>query len=264
MTHLCTTYVFLKEEDVQDFYKALKTAISAETCFKDFVAQIEDNTDAVSSHNPYSPTQIVSTTYTIVNTTGFYSLDYKNWRHKPALNRTWANVKIFFSEVFKDARDDSLTVQTSGYATNVIQLQEDEVTMPEMQQEMSIALANLVTTTTSDKTAFITLTTTNADLDRQITTLTANLVTTQAKVTTLTEKLAAKVGGSGKCNNKSTPSTRNFHGLDPTGYCWTHGWKVRKGHSSSTSSKRKTVHDATSNRENTKGGIDYNKGWTGE
>ena len=40
----------------------------------------------------------------------------------------WANFKIFFAKVFKDARDDGLTAQTSGYAANVRQLQEDEVT----------------------------------------------------------------------------------------------------------------------------------------
>ena len=40
LTHLWTTYGLLKEEDVQDFYKKLKTAISADTCFEYFVAQI--------------------------------------------------------------------------------------------------------------------------------------------------------------------------------------------------------------------------------
>ena len=76
----------------------------------------------------------MSIAYKIVNTTGFNSLDYKTWRHKPAINPTWANFKIFFAEVFKDARDDGITAKTSGYATKVRQLQEDEVTLSEMQQ----------------------------------------------------------------------------------------------------------------------------------
>ena len=80
---------------------------------------------------------------------------------------------------------------------------------------MATALANIVTVTTSDRTVFVTLTTTNSDLDKQITTLTAHLVTAQAKIATLTEQLAAKTGDSGNCNNNSTPSTGNFHGLDP-------------------------------------------------
>ena len=119
----------LKEEDVQDFNKKLKTAIFADTCYEDFVAQIENNTDAVSSHNLYSSVQILSIAYTIVNVTGFYSLDCKTWRLNPAIDRTWANFKNFFAEVFKDARDDGLTAKTSGYAANVHKLQEEEVTM---------------------------------------------------------------------------------------------------------------------------------------
>ena len=140
LTHLWTTYGSLKEEEIQDFDKKLKTAISSDTCFEDVVTQIEDNTDAVSTQNPYSFAQIVSIAYTIVNAIGFYSLDFKNWLHKPAIDKTWAIFKIFFAKVFKDTRDNGLTAQTSGYAANVRQLQEDEVTMSETQQETATAL----------------------------------------------------------------------------------------------------------------------------
>ena len=124
--------------------------------------------------------------------------------------------------------------------------------MSEMQQETATALANLATATTSDQTAFITLTTTNAELAKQITMLTTHLFTSQAKSTTLTEQLATKTRGKENSNNNSTPITGNFHGLNPKGYCWTHGWRSRKGHSSSTCSNQKTGHDATASRDNTK------------
>ena len=136
--------------------------------------------------------------------------------------------------------------------------------MSDMQQETATTLANLVTATTSDQTAFITLTTTNADLSRQIIMLTAHLNTTHGKISTLTTQLAAKGGGSSDVNNNSNPRTGTFPGLEPMGYCWSHGWRVRKGHSSSTCSRRKTGHNATATQENTKGGSDYNKGWTGQ
>ena len=260
LTHLWTTYGLLKEEDVQDFDKKLKTAISTDTCFQDFVAQIEENTDTVRTHNPYYPAKIVSIAYTIVNATGFYSLDCKTWRHNPATDRTWANFKVFFAKVFKDAWDDGLTAQTSVYAANVRPLQEDEATMSEMQQETATALANLATATNSDWTAFITLMTNNVDLTKQITTLTAHLVTAHAKIATLTGKLATKTGGRGNINKNSTNSTRNLHRLDPKGYCWTYGCRVRKGHSSSTCSNQKPVHNTAAIWENTKGGSTYNQG----
>ena len=92
-----------------------------------------------------------------------------------------------------------------------------------MPQDTATALANLATATTSDWTAFITLTTTNANLAKQITTLTDHLVTAQAKIATLTGQLATKTCGRGNSNNNSTPSTVNLHGLDPKEYFWTHG-----------------------------------------
>ena len=136
--------------------------------------------------------------------------------------------------------------------------------MLEMQQETATALANIVTATTSYRMTFITLTATNADLARQITTITAHLVTAQGNITTLTTQLVAKGGGGGDGNKNSNSRTGTFPSLEPMGYFLSHGWRVRKGHSSSNFSRQKTGHDATETRENTKGVSDYNKGWTGE
>ena len=101
LTHLWTPYGSLKYEDIQDFDKNLKTAVSADTCFEDFVTHIEDITYAVSSQNLYSPAQIVSIADTIVNATGFYSLDCKTWRQKPAIDRMWANFKYFLQRYLR-------------------------------------------------------------------------------------------------------------------------------------------------------------------
>ena len=136
--------------------------------------------------------------------------------------------------------------------------------MSEIQQETATALANLATATTSNRTLFITLTTNNSDLAKQITSLTAHLITAQAKIATLTGQIATKIDNRGSSNRNSTPSTGNLHGLDPKGYCRTHGWRVRKGNLSSTCSNQKPGHNTTAIRENTKGGSTYNQGWTGE
>jgi hypothetical protein len=46
------------------------------------------------------------------------------------------------------------------------------------------------------------------------------------------------------------------------GYCWTHGHKVKVGHSSATCTHRKPRHITSATRSNTKGGSNANKGWT--
>ena len=41
---------------------------------------------------------------------------------------------------------------------------------------------------------------------------------------------------------------------DPNGYCWTHGFKVKKGHSSKTCKSRGEGHKEDATRSNTMGG----------
>ena len=73
------------------------------------MAQIEDNTNAVASQNTYSPVQIVSIPYNLVNATRFYSLDCKEWIHKAPGTKTWDTLNALFVKVFKDALDDDPT-----------------------------------------------------------------------------------------------------------------------------------------------------------
>ena len=58
--------------------------------------------------------------------------------------------------------------------------------------------------------------------------------------------------------DKKAPSGIKF---EPNGYCWTHGYKLREGHSSSTCQKRAEGHVETASRRDTKGGSTKNKGW---
>ena len=48
---------------------------------------------------------------------------------------------------------------------------------------------------------------------------------------------------------------------DKTGYCWSHGFKVKMGHTSGTCTSRKTGHHAGATRTNTMGGCTFNAGW---
>ena len=50
--------------------------------------------------------------------------------------------------------------------------------------------------------------------------------------------------------------------LDPNGYCWSHGYKVKIGHNSRTCHKRLAGHKENVTRANTMGGQDHNKEWT--
>lgn len=107
------------------------------------------------------------------------------------------------------------------------------------------ALDNLASAATADRTSFNNLLTRNEQLSSKNDELATKLDKLQK------EFAAFKASGS--------PSPQIE--FEPGGYCWTHGYKLKKGHSSSTCRKRAEGHDTTATRCNTKGGSDKNKGW---
>ena len=67
-------------------------------------------------------------------------------------------------------------------------------------------------------------------------------------------------------SNNTTTNTRSRLWLkdmdcDPRGYCWSHGYKVRKGHTSKTCFMHKPGHQEEETRDNIMGGSLSNKEW---
>ena len=68
-------------------------------------------------------------------------------------------------------------------------------------------------------------------------------------------------GGSGGSAIRGTGCPATNQTWDPNGYCWSHGFKVRIGHSSGTCNNHKTGHVETATRTNTMGGVKWNSTW---
>ena len=49
--------------------------------------------------------------------------------------------------------------------------------------------------------------------------------------------------------------------MDPVGYCWTHGYKVKQGHKSATCTRKKPGHQDAATRTDMMGGSTANKNW---
>jgi hypothetical protein len=69
-----------------------------------------------------------------------------------------------------------------------------------------------------------------------------------------------RMGGGGTTNQQGTGRGQDYT-LDPHGYCWSHGYKVKLGHSSLTCTRRQEGHKEGATRTNTMGGRDFNKDW---
>ena len=85
--------------------------ITAETLFEDFVEQIEVSVDAVATQVLYTPEQIVSNAFTLVEKSGLYYNGSKECRHKLTIDKTWENFKDFFAREFHKVRVIQSTAQ---------------------------------------------------------------------------------------------------------------------------------------------------------
>ena len=67
-------------------------------------------------------------------------------------------------------------------------------------------------------------------------------------------------GGGGGGNNDGNGSKKPW---DPEGYCWSHGYKVRTGHSRASCRNKREGHDAHLNekRGDTQGGCQWSLAW---
>ena len=116
---------------------------------------------------------------------------------------------------------------------------------------MEAALDNLALAATSDKATVQQLTDANLALTTTVATLTATnkkLVDAAAK-----KKPGATAGGRTPAELADKPF--------PGGYCWTHGHRVRKSHTSKTCTNKTEGHDDKATSKDTKGGSTANKDW---
>ena len=130
--------------------------------------------------NPYSPAQIVSIAYANIDKCGLYQDNCRDWSRKTRSDKTWGNFKTHFAQAFKETRRSSITSSTEGYVAHVHTEQTNAELFTEMQQEQTLALANLATTTQADRTSVALLTKTISELPGQVSQLREKLATLQA------------------------------------------------------------------------------------
>ena len=117
---------------------------------------------------------------------------------------------------------------------------------PPTMDRLESALDNLALAATNDKTVLEQLTAANLALTSTVATLTAT-----------NKKLADKA----KSVTPGTPRKVTKH-LRPGNYCWTHGHRVSKDHTSATCGNKAAGHKDDATLSNMMGGSEKdNKGW---
>ena len=188
-------------------------------------------------------------------------MDCREWNRKNTTQKTWINFKVHFSRAFREHRDQSKQAQSIGCGHTNTQNSENAAMFAEMTQDHSRALANLATETQLDCTTVANMSQVIADITLQLGKANAKLAESQSSVATLTLKLSQTWTRANRPPDRPPPGPINMEIMEKDGYCWTHGYKMKKGHNSTTCQRQRRGHNTEATRSNTMGGSMRNKGW---
>ena len=183
-------------------------------------------------------------------------MDCREWNRTDTAQKTWVNFKVHFPRTFREHRDQSKQAQSIGYGHASTQNSSNSTMFVEMTQDHSHVLANLTTATQSDRTTVANMSQAITDLTLQLGQANTKRAEAQSSIATLTSKLSQP-----GTRPKYPPGPIDMKRMGKYGYCWSHGYKMKKGHNSATCRYKREGHNTTATRSNTMGGLTYSKGW---
>ena len=166
-----------------------------------------------------------------------------DWEGLPAASRTWSAWKTAFRLAHLKRQRQILASgggEPLGGAHGVT-----PAAFPPTMDRLESALDNLALAATNDKTVLEQLTAANLALTSTVAPLTATIKKLADKAKSGTPGMPGKV-------------TKNPH---PGNYCWTHGHRVSKDHTSATCGNKAAGHKDDATLSNTMGGSEKDKGW---
>jgi hypothetical protein len=247
--HLLDRYGKITPADIEECKRRMNDSLDSTQPIDMYFQKIDDCVQyAADGQVAFTPDQILQTAYHAISTSGHYNDACKEWRKKTPIEKTWQNFKRFFAAEYHDLKEQQKvnTSQSNFHGANAA-------------IDISNALDNLALAATTDRDIVAQLTKTNQQLTTTNTLLTEQLSKSIATIAQLVKKLEQN-------NNTSMPKNPTNPGrhrmtraeweanLDPNGYCWSHGYRVQKGHSSEHCGGKLQGHQDSATRNDTKGG----------
>jgi hypothetical protein len=175
-------------------------------------------------------------------------LAWHEWKRHLLINQTWNNWKIHWVVAFSETQDIHCMMANNGPFANQAATKAEQAAM------MARSLDNLANAALQKNDTVAKLVTANKKLAKAL----ANANAAIAHLC-LPPPTAAPANRSNNCPFHWSLVIPNW---DPTGYCLSHGFKVKRGHTSTTCAHQKEGHNTTATRLDTKGGSKANKSWT--
>ena len=242
LNHLYRTYGRISPQVYEKNHTSMTQSYDPNAPFECFIKQIEDGMMiADAAGKPYTPEQIEQMGYMILEKTGVFTDECKQWRRRTTATKTWANLKTDFGIAHNDLVETGQTAGEAGYRNeaNYVSSTDDN----EFHQETAAALANLASATESDRATLKELASANSALTQQLTSVTASLQSALQELATIKKDL-----GSAPSNSPPTRyPPRRVRKYNNNNYCWSCGYDISDKHTSQTSKWAKPGHkrDAT-------------------
>jgi hypothetical protein len=178
--------------------------------------------------------QNLSTAYTKVFATDIFHSACRRWNARDAITKTWNNFKVHFATAYRQHKHmQGESAATSGYA-NAAVAQPDE----DLAEAAIDDFANLASATAVDRAIVATLTEANSRLAKQL--------EESAQALKEVKALLKKERSDRVARKPFSPSVDN--------YCWTHGYKLARNHTSMNCLYPKTGHKKEATKSNSTGG----------
>jgi hypothetical protein len=176
--------------------------------------------------------QLLAIALTAILASGHFPCPMDDWEALACINKTWAAWKTHCCAAHIAHKRQMLAAGMTTGVANVVMTGEDATISDATFAKLNGYLDKLAVAATMEKTILAQLIENNAMLTSNITTLTASVASLTSAYTILAAGKNNTAAPSG--NNKQQPchNDRKPLYLAMGGYCWMHGYHVRKGHDS--------------------------------
>jgi hypothetical protein len=242
LDHLFETYCNITAVDLEINFEHMRRAWDPQQPVETLFKQIQDCADYLEAGGvPIGPSQQINIGYANIFATGHFMSACRRWNEKPAAEKTWTHFKSYFAAAHcQHTQMQGETAAHAGFHSANADMTQNE---DQMAEATIGALANLATATAADRGVVAALTQANSRLVKQLEETASEL--RELKVLYHQER-RDKQGP-----RSFNPSSNNF--------CWTHGYKVGKTHTSLTCNTHNPGHKAEATRADNMGGSQANK-----
>eukprot|EP00804_Cyclotella_cryptica_P013267 CCRYP_007042-RA/>CCRYP_007042-RA protein AED:0.32 eAED:0.32 QI:0/0/0/1/0/0.33/3/0/993 len=240
VNHIKDRYYHIDQADLDKNLERFNQGIDPSAPLIVYIRKQEDCQELANDDNVnISEATMVTTGMKHAIQCGAFTDDWKEWNHIPCANQTWLAWKTHWTRAFEEQK----TIQrlTGGEFSANLSIQ---ATDDELASQMVTSLDNLAFAAVQKNKTVEKLIEMNAQKDKTIAALTSNLTAEKATSSKLLD-IISRAGLKGTQSNSTTHSKVSSK-WDPTGYCWTHGYRITKGHTSATC-KNAGVHRTDNN-----------------